>query len=102
MAGYVIPVFQNILLICFLPGAVMMDDIGYAVPVPPVRDNPDMVLKDDDVPSLSFLYGGNICGEAESGVRKINLQVPDAPEIDMDIRLLNVIIIWVCLNIRLD
>ena len=64
----------------------MMDDIGYAVPVPPVRDNPDMVLKDDDVPSLPFLYGGNVCGEAESGVRKINLQVPDAPEIDMDIR----------------
>ena len=47
----------------------MMDDIGYAVPVPPVRDNPDMVLKDDDVPSLPFLYGGNVCGEAERGVR---------------------------------
>ena len=68
MANDIIPVFKNILLICFLPWVIMMYYIWYAVPIPSVRNNSYMVLKYYNIPSVPFFYCGNICGKTYSRV----------------------------------
>ena len=45
---------QNVLLIGALPGTVVMDHIGHTVPVPPVRNDSDMLLKNHKIPALPF------------------------------------------------
>ena len=56
MSHNVRSLFQNVLFVSSLPRIVMMDHIGHTVPVPPVRNDADMLFKDHDVTALPLLH----------------------------------------------
>ena len=99
MAGKIIPLFQDILLVSFLPWIIMVDDVGYTVFIASVGDNADMFPENNNISALPFFYSGNIGGKADGGVRKKDAQVFDSPEVDVRIWFVNMIILGIFCNI---
>lgn len=101
MSHNILPILQNILLICSLPGVIVMDDIGHTVLISAIGDNAYMIFEYDNIPALPFFYRGNICREAYGGMGKVNPQIFHAPEINILIRFIHIIIRRICLDILL-
>lgn len=79
MPHNILPVLQNILLICSLPGVIVMDDIRHTVLISAIGDDAYMIFEHDNIPALPFFYRGNICREAYGGMGKVNPQIFHTP-----------------------
>ena len=73
VSRYVIAWFQDVLLVRFLPRAVMVDDVRYAVAVSVVWNDSNVIIKNNDVAALPLLYLGDVGRKTSSIVLKINL-----------------------------
>lgn len=99
MPDNVVPALKNILFIRSLVRVVVMNHIWHAIFISPVGDNPDVILEDHDIAALPVFDIMDICCKADSVVFEKYLQIFYAPEIDVFVRLLDIIIIRVLLNI---
>ena len=66
----------------------MMDHISHAIIIPFIGNYPDMLLKDHNVSALPLTDIIDICGQRDSGMFKVNLQILHSPEINIGIRFL--------------
>ena len=69
----IVPFFQNVLLIGFLPRVVMMEYIGNSVCISPIRNDANMALENHNVSALPPLDLRKIRGQRDGRVGKINL-----------------------------
>ena len=75
-----------------------MNYIGHTVIISLIRNNPDMILENHNIPALPLIDIINICCKRNRRMGKIHFQIIHSPEINVNIRLLYVVI----LRMRID
>ena len=77
----------------------MVNDVGHSVFISPVRNDPDMLLKNHKIPALPFLGPGHIRGPYNRMMRKKHLQISHPAKINVGIRLPDIVPLRMLLDI---
>lgn len=95
----IVSLFKNILFIPQLQGSRMVNDIGDAVSVPVIADDADVIAEDHKIAGLPCMNIINVIRQNIFVLPEVHDQVFHPPEIDVDIRHIDVIALRMSQNI---